>query len=263
MPEAHAEDQSSAQRWILVVEDDAGIREALAMLLDLEGYEATLAASQEAALGLIQKHTYHLILSDLFASQPSEALDSARALRERAHPTPVGLLTGWPVDPAEVARLGFAFLLRKPFDLDDLLSQVAAAIHAPLTPEQQVQAETVRAYFETLSARDWDAFVALCTDDVVYALPGSSPFAGVIEGRASLRDYTARTFAQFPETRFEDVHIYAMPSGLAARYRSTWSLPDGGRASMTGAVIFQLAGTQIRRIGVRLDDARLTPVVGA
>ena len=255
-------DETTSHR-ILVVEIDADIREILQIVLEFEGYAVSFAAEPAEAVGLLHEHTYHLVLTNVFGSPLSRMLDSIHALRDDAQPTPVGVLTAWMVTPEEVEQRGFAFLIREPFDLDDLISRVAAAIHAPLTPEQEAQAETARAYFAKLSSRDWDAFVALCTEDVVYALPGSSPFAGTIEGRAAFRAYTEQTFAQFPETRFEDIQVYATPNGLAARYKGTWNQPEGGHATMTGAVIFQFQERLIRRIGVHLDDARLKQLMGA
>jgi CheY-like chemotaxis protein/ketosteroid isomerase-like protein len=253
---------STRQHRILVVEDDADIADSLSMALTSEEYEVSLASGPSQAVQLIEENTYDLILSDLFGSQPGRVLDSIEVMRERAHPTPVGILTGWTIDPEEAEQVGFSFVMRKPFDLDDLISRVAAAIHIPLSVEQQAQAETVHAYFARLSARDWDGFAALCTEDIVYVLPGSSPFAGTIEGRAAFREYTGQTFAQFPDTLFQDIRIYSTPHGLATRYKGNWRQPDGAPASMTGALIFQFRGRLIARIGVRLDDMRLRSLIG-
>ena len=146
----------------------------------------------------------------------------------QAHPIPVGVISGWKLQEEEVRQRGFACLVRKPFDLEALLTSIAACLQIPLTPEQARQAPVVQAYFAALSARAWDALLALCTDEVLYSLP-DSPFAGTIRGKAAFRTYTEETFRQFPAARFEEVLVSSRPHGLAARYRSCWATPEGGR----------------------------------
>lgn len=51
--------------------------------------------------------------------------------------------------------------------------------------------------------------------------------------------------------------MYATPHGLAARYQGRWHGPDGHEARQSGAVLFEFAGQQIARIGVRLNVERL------
>src|SRR4051812_37682965 len=50
---------------ILVVDDDERLAAALEQLLNLEGYQASVALSAEAALEKFRTDTYHLVLSDL------------------------------------------------------------------------------------------------------------------------------------------------------------------------------------------------------
>lgn len=242
---------------LLVIENDADIQALLMEILEEEGYVVSSASSQEEALRVLEGQTFHLILTDLFANKAPEALASVPALQAAALPTPVGILTGWPVSPEQAAAQGFAFCMAKPFEITELLTAIAGALHRPLTPAQQRQARVVRAYFDQLTARDWDAFVALCTEEVTYYLPGASPFAATITGQAALRAYTADTYRQFPGAWFEDPLIFSRPNGLAARYKGHWPGPNGQEHSMTGAVLFQFEGERIQQIGVRLNDERL------
>lgn len=248
---------SAAPPRVLVIDDDPDIRDALRLLLEDVGYEIAVAASRADALAQIDTATFQCILTDAFARTPDGALDSIRPLVERAQPTPVGLLTGWRLSPEDIERAGVAFVATKPFDLDQLLASVAAAIATPLTPERQRQAAVVHAYFAALTARDWDALVALCTDDVTYVLPGESPFSGTIAGKAAFRAYTEETYRHFPAARFWDITVYAAPAGLAARFQGAWRAPDGSEPRMSGAAQFQFQGELIKQIGVRLNDERL------
>lgn len=242
---------------VLVVEEDENIRWALRILLEHAEYSVETAPSRDEALTLIAEHTFQLILTDSFAERGSDALRSLQPLCELARPTPVAVVTAWNIKPEDIDGSGFAFVQAMPFDVETLLAQVAAAICLPLTPEQERQATVVRRYFEALSSRDWDGLIALCAPDVTYTLPAPTPFAGVQVGRNAFRAYTIETFAQFRDARFQDVEVYASPSGLASRYRGVWSLADGTQAVMSGAVYFEFDGEFISQIGVLLNDERL------
>lgn len=245
------------QKRILVVENDADLRETLSMVLEDYGYEVETAASRDEALALVDRQSFGFILSDLFAPAEGDRLGVIERLRERAFPTPVGLVTGWKLSETEVASRGFAWVLQKPFDVDHLVTEVAAQLEAPLTAEQERQAETVRAYFAALSARDWDRLAGLCTEDVVYLLPAPAPFAGEIRGKEAFRRYTEETYAHFPGAWFEEPRVHALPHGLASRYQGQWRAADGGAHQQSGAVIFQFEGEQIKQIGIRLNAEQL------
>ncbi len=248
---------SAAPPRVLVIDDDPDIRDALRLLLEDAGYAVAVAASRADAFAQIDTAAFQCILTDAFTRTPAGALDSIRPLVERAQPTPVGLLTGWRLPQEDIERVGVAFVATKPFDLDHLLASVAAAIATPLTPEQQRQAAVVHAYFAALTARDWDALIALCTDGVTYVLPGESLFSATVTGKAAFRAYTEETYRHFPAARFREITVYAAPAALAVRFQGTWRASDGSEPQLTGAVQFQFAGERIHQIGVQLNDERL------
>lgn len=248
---------------LLVVEEDEGIRWALSMLLEAAEYDVETAASRDEAIALINENSYQLILTDSFTERGHEALASLRSLYERARPTPVAVMTAWNLKPEDIAGGDFAFMQSMPFDVEQLLAQVAAAIHLPLTPEQKRQATVVHRYFASLSSKDWDGLTDLCAPDVTYTLPAPTPFAAMQVGREAFRVYTVETFSQFRDAQFHDVEVYASPSGLASRYRGSWLLLDGSEASMSGAVYFEFEGEHIKQIGVVLNDERLRALLEA
>lgn len=246
---------------ILVVEDDDLIREALELLLIEGGYQPVTCASLAQALELVDERVFALILTDLFAQSKNDALASVTALRDRTQPTPIGILTAWGVSDAEVAAQGFTFLANKPFDVDKLLTSIAAALQTPFGPEDEQRIAIVYRYFEMLTARDWDGLVGLCADNVTYMLPGESPFSAVIQGKEAFRAFTEKTFDQFRAARFDDVRIYATPQGLAARYMGTWDMGDQGEQRQSGSVVFRFNGALISQIGVHLNDLRLSALL--
>jgi DNA-binding response OmpR family regulator len=116
---------------LLVVEHDTGIQDLLAALLTSEGYAVSLAASPDEARRLLDKQTFQLVLTDLFSTNPSDRFGSAEQLRASAHPTPVGVITGWNVEEEEITQHEFAFVLRKPFDVEDLSATITACVRSP------------------------------------------------------------------------------------------------------------------------------------
>lgn len=118
----------AAQAHLLIVEADPAIRDLLQCILEEEGYRTDLAASLDEALAAVRTQAYHLILLDLLPASPQSPLSAARQIQRWAYPTPVGLLSSWELPLAEMHRQRFAFLLPKPFDLDQLLSAVATAV---------------------------------------------------------------------------------------------------------------------------------------
>ncbi len=249
------------QQRILVAEDDADLSETLCAVLDDYGYGVETAASLEEALALVDRSSFGFILSDLFTGQGADRLHAVEQLRERAFPTPVGLVTGWKVSELEAVSRGFAWVLQKPFDIDKLVTEIAAHVELPLDAERERQAHVVRAYFAALSARDWNALVGLCADDVTYVLPPPAPFAQEIHGKEAFRRYTEETYAHFPGARFEEPRVYALPRGMAARYVGRWPA-EGEMHQQAGAVIFQFEGERIKQIGVRLNAEQLRALVG-
>jgi CheY-like chemotaxis protein len=244
---------------ILLIEDDPGIREALVLLLEDEGYQTQEAATLEEAYDLIDHGTFDLILTDLLAHSQETPLASALNLQERAAPTPVAILSAWQAITSAPEAARFAFVMSKPFELDALLTAIAAALHTGrvLSPEDEQRAQVVRQYFAALSHRDWDTLVSLCTDDVVYVLPGASPLSATVVGKPAFRAHSEAVFAHFPGARFDPVNIYATPGGIAARYQSRWLGADQRERQQAGATIFQFSGLLIQQIGVRLESDQL------
>jgi len=118
---------------ILVVEKDRDVGETLDALLREEGYEPTVVATGSEAMALVDRGGFALVVTDLLGWWPDQALDQELLLRERAYPTPVGILTAWPLDADMVRRVGFAFLAQKPFDMDDLSRHIGGVLATPVT----------------------------------------------------------------------------------------------------------------------------------
>jgi two-component system response regulator FlrC len=111
---------------ILVVEDDAALREALMDTLELSGYAAHAAADGEQALAWLEKANPGLVLSDV--QMPGmDGHTLLRTLKARWPQVPVLLMTAYgQIDLAvQAMREGAADYLPKPFEPDRLLAAVA------------------------------------------------------------------------------------------------------------------------------------------
>lgn len=128
--------QAATPLHVLIVEDDPDLGEVICDFLREEGYEAHLTSTLAEALALAEQQTFHLALTDLLSHSHVAPLDSVKPLMQRLSPVPVGIVTGWPLTNELVIEQGFAFLLRKPFDVTDLLAAVAAHLQRMAIPEQ-------------------------------------------------------------------------------------------------------------------------------
>lgn len=111
---------------VLVVEDDADMRESIREALTLGGFVVAEAASGVAAIERIGAEEFDVVVTDIRLPGPS-GTDVARTARTCSHPPTVILITAFPewYDAAEAVQ-PFA-VLRKPLNLFTLGSVVEEA----------------------------------------------------------------------------------------------------------------------------------------
>jgi CheY-like chemotaxis protein len=111
---------------VLVVEDDADVRESLIALLELEGYTAAGAADGGEALAALRATGACIVVLDLFmpVMNGTAFLDAKRQDAALAD-VPVVVITADPVAASQV-RGRVVDALVKPLDHDRLLATVAA-----------------------------------------------------------------------------------------------------------------------------------------
>lgn len=114
---------------ILVVEDDPSVGPWLAKLLRKEGYDACLAQSPEAAAAGVAEAVPDLAVVDAVLGKDN-GWEVARWLSGRTK-APVIMMTGATVDAnvrADARVLGARAMLQKPFEAEELLTAVRAAL---------------------------------------------------------------------------------------------------------------------------------------
>ena len=114
---------------ILVVDDEAYVREIICRRLTADGYVCEQAADAETALRMLSSSTYECVLSDI--NMPGmDGIELLRQIAERGSGVAVIMITGAPdLDGAlEAMRLGAHDHLAKPLNLEHLSLTVDRAI---------------------------------------------------------------------------------------------------------------------------------------
>jgi two-component system OmpR family response regulator len=113
---------------ILLVEDEARLRQALVRALRDEGYAADMASTGEEGLYKAENSAYDAVLLDVMLPV-FDGWEVLRRLRQQSQ-TPVLMLTGCSAVPDRVRglNLGADDYLAKPFDVAELLARLRAVI---------------------------------------------------------------------------------------------------------------------------------------
>jgi DNA-binding response OmpR family regulator len=104
---------------VLVVDDDADVRNLVGEFLSEIGYRTYLADSGDAALELLKKATPDILVAD-FAMPGRNGAEVARAIRVQLPDLPILFFSGYADTAALEAAVGKAPLLRKPFRPSEL-----------------------------------------------------------------------------------------------------------------------------------------------
>ncbi|ODC04157.1 sigma-54-dependent Fis family transcriptional regulator [Terasakiispira papahanaumokuakeensis] len=126
------------QQRILVVEDDADLREAVCDTLELEGIASTAASHGKEALVALEKESYVAVLSDV--SMPEMGGHQLLAEIQRRQPgLPVILMTAYgSIDKAvEAMRAGAQDYLVKPFEPQTLLDTLSPLLGVGATSAEE------------------------------------------------------------------------------------------------------------------------------
>lgn len=110
--------------WVLVVDDDPGIREFIRVALQGEGYRVVTAPNGLRALEAMAERPPAVVLVDLMMPVMDGWQFHAR-VRETNPEVPVVFMTAGARARAEAEAHRAAGHLSKPFDLDDLIDTVA------------------------------------------------------------------------------------------------------------------------------------------
>lgn len=117
---------------VLLLEDDVALRGLLHEVLDLEDFEVVLCESYEAIRAAAAGARGDVVVADFWGGAHGTLNEAGRdQIGALGAMMPVVLLTGrsWAYG-LTAEELGAWALVRKPFDIDDLLQVVDDALHA-------------------------------------------------------------------------------------------------------------------------------------
>jgi DNA-binding NtrC family response regulator len=125
---------------VLIIDDEAGIRESLQTLLELEGYDVETAATGQQGLNRLGQRTFDLILLDL-ALPDRNGLDILAELRAQDPGVSVIMITAYGTveNAVRAMQSGAANFVQKPWDNEKLLADVRAAVARHRAEEENVQ----------------------------------------------------------------------------------------------------------------------------
>jgi DNA-binding NtrC family response regulator len=132
--------QSGDAQRILIIDDEAAIRESLETLLALEGYVVEAAVNGEDGLARIEERFYDLVLLDL-ALPGKSGLEILPLIRERNPSLPVIMITAYgKVDNVvDAIHSGAQNFVQKPWDNEKLLADIRSAIGRYHAEEENIQ----------------------------------------------------------------------------------------------------------------------------
>jgi len=124
---------------ILIVDDEAGIRDSLAGILGDEGYSASSADSGEACLDLLRKTAFDVLLLDIWLPG-IDGMETLAKIRELESPPEVIMISGHgSIETAvRATKLGAYDFLEKPLSIERTLIVVKNAIESKRLQRENV-----------------------------------------------------------------------------------------------------------------------------
>jgi DNA-binding NtrC family response regulator len=133
-------DAGEVKPQILIIDDEASIRESLESLLEIEGFLSETAPDGEAGLRMLEQKSYDLVLLDL--SLPGrDGIEILKDIHERLPMLPVIMITAYGTvsNVVDAIRTGAANFIQKPWDNEKLLADIRAAVGRAKAEEENTQ----------------------------------------------------------------------------------------------------------------------------
>jgi len=136
----HDTETISSAGSVLIVDDEAEIRESLQTLLEMEGYEVETAGTGHQGLSRAGERSFDLILLDL-ALPDRNGMDILMDLHSQAPGQPVIMITAYGTveNAVRAMQSGAVNFIQKPWDNEKLLADVRATVARRKAEEENIQ----------------------------------------------------------------------------------------------------------------------------
>ncbi|MCB9378021.1 MAG: sigma-54-dependent Fis family transcriptional regulator [Holophagales bacterium] len=225
----------AAQRAsVLIVDDEASIRESLRMILEFEGYRIEEAADGLEALRIVRERPPDAILLDIRMPE-MDGLDALKTLRERGYEMPVLMISGHAdvASAVEATRRGAFDFFEKPLERDRVLLSLRNAVEANRLQKENRQAVAAVAASDGFDLVGSTAAMAKLRETIELAAPTNATVLVVGESGTG-KELVARAIhlrSQRRDQSFVQVNCAAIPEELIES-----ELFGHEKGSFTGAV---------------------------
>jgi len=136
----HSVGESASAGSVLIIDDEAAIRESLETLLEMEGYSVQSAATADEGLTRIGSRPYDLVLLDL-ALPDRNGIDLLAELHVHDPQLAVIMITAYGTveNAVKAMRAGATNFVQKPWDNEKLLADIRTAVARHRTEAENVQ----------------------------------------------------------------------------------------------------------------------------
>ena len=201
----------AVQPVIFLVDDDAGIRDFIRVLLDFAGfpiiktYESSRRFLQEAAL-----QDGDCVLLDLHMPELN-GLEVQRELNRRGKRLGVIMVTGHADVPTAVKAMqaGAADFIEKPFSNDALIASVHRALALNQASTDLAKSEDVRRRVETLTAREREVF-----ERIMQGWPNKTVARDLKISQRTVEMHRARIMAKMQAQNLANLIRMAIDAGI-------------------------------------------------
>lgn len=117
---------------ILVIDDDASVREVVSEMLRMEGHDVTIAENGRDAIPMLAQQQFDLVITDLIMPE-KEGIETIGEIRRTDRDIPIIAISGGgrlgPGDYLQTARhIGADATLAKPFTRQELLTTIESLL---------------------------------------------------------------------------------------------------------------------------------------
>ena len=141
-------ESDTASEIVYVVDDDASVRDALSVMLTLEGFQVFGFADGDSLLAAVRQHQPDCVILDVHMPGRS-GLDILKELHQRQNAVPLFIISGQGDIPmaVEAIRNGALDFIEKPFNGETVVTRVREAIEARTRRSEAGGLEALAAQF--------------------------------------------------------------------------------------------------------------------